>query len=166
MPSILGTDIFDDFFGGYAPSKKPTRAYRMTTSETMKTDIKETDTGYELYIDLPGFKKEDVKAELKDGYMTITAETRTEKNIGDDENLDTPDAETAGNAETEASDKAPQAKYIYRERFVGTCSRSFYVGKQIDEEDIQAKFEDGILKMFVPKKEVKVPEKKYISIAG
>ena len=145
MPSILGTDFFDDFFGGYVPAKKPARMYRMTASETMKTDIKETDAGFELDIDLPGYKKEDVTAELKDGYMTITAETKTEKN---EENKDN--------------------KYIYRERFVGSCSRSFYVGENITEEDVQAKFEDGILKMFVPKKEAKpkVEEKKYISIAG
>jgi len=153
MPSILGTDIFDDFFGGYVPAKKPARMYRMTASETMKTDIKETDAGFELDIDLPGFKKEDVTAELKDGYMTITAQTKSETSNADD---------------AEADDKSKAPKYIYRERFIGSCSRSFYVGENITEEDVQAKFEDGILKMFVPKKEAKpkVEEKKYIAIAG
>lgn len=146
MPSILGDNFFDDFFGGYTyPQKKASRAYRMTASETMKTDIKETDEGYELDIDLPGYKKEDIKAELKEGYMTITAEKKTEE-----------------------ENKDENGKFIYRERFIGNCSRSFYVGDAVTEEDIKAKFEDGILKMFVPKKEAEpvVEEKKYIAIAG
>ena len=100
---------------------------------------------FDIEIDLPGYKKEDVQAELKDGYMTINAS----RNSNDDK-------------------KDEEGNYIRRERYYGSCSRSFYVGKQITEEDIKAKFEDGILKISVPKKEVKkeIPEKKYIAIEG
>ena len=145
MPSIFGESLFDDFFEDFyrpavrrAPHKSPA-----PVNTVMKTDVKETEHGYELDIDLPGYKKEDVQAQLKDGYMTITASTR--------KNNDTKDEE---------------GKYIRRERYTGTCSRSFYVGEQITEEDIKARFEDGILKVMVPKKEAKpeVEEHKYIAI--
>ena len=111
----------------------------------MKTDIKETEGGFDLAIELPGYTKEDVQAELKDGYMTITATKKDEKEEKDD-----------------------NGKYIRRERFYGNCSRSFYVGEQVDETDIKANFENGILKVFVPKKEdaPEVPEKKFIQITG
>jgi HSP20 family molecular chaperone IbpA len=111
----------------------------------MKTDIREHENGFELDIDLPGYKKEDVKAQLKDGYLTISAETK--------QNND---------------EKDEKGKFIRRERFYGTCSRSFYVGEDITEQDIKAKFEDGILKVSVPKKEAKpeVEENKYIAIEG
>ena len=108
----------------------------------MKTDVKETDQGYELDIELPGYKKEDVRAQLKDGYLTVQAA----KNMNNDE-------------------KNEQGAYIRRERYAGTMSRSFYVGDNVTEEDIHAKFEDGILKLSVPKKEAKkVEENKYITI--
>ena len=111
----------------------------------MRTDVKETDGGYELDVDLPGYKKEDIKAELKDGTLTISASTNTEK-----------------------EDKEKDGKFIRRERFSGSCSRSFYVGENLDQEDIKAKFENGILKLFVPKKEAKpeIEESKYIAIEG
>jgi HSP20 family molecular chaperone IbpA len=111
----------------------------------MKTDIRENETGFELDIDLPGYKKEDVKAQLKDGYLTISAES---KQVNDE--------------------KDEKGKFIRRERFYGTCSRSFYVGEEVTEQDIKAKFEDGILKVSVPKKEAKpeVEENKYIAIEG
>ena len=101
--------------------------------------------GYEIHIELPGYKKEDVRAELKDGNLTISATSNTE-NEQKDEN----------------------GKFIRRERFYGNCSRSFYVGEHVEQTDIKAKFEDGILKVFVPKKEAKpaVEEKKYITIEG
>ena len=107
--------------------------------------MKESDAGYEIGIELPGYKKEDVKAELKDGNLTISASTNTEND-----------------------EKDENGKYIRRERFSGSCSRSFYVGEAVEQEDIKAKFEDGVLKVFVPKKEVKpvVEEKKYITIEG
>ena len=108
----------------------------------MSTDIKETDGGYELTVDLPGLKKEDVKAELNDGYLTISAENSSSKDEKDDD-----------------------GKYICRERYSGSYSRSFYVGDGITEADISAKFENGTLKLAIPKKDA-LPEKqkKFIAI--
>ena len=147
MPSIFGESLFDEFFNDdfLRPEPRSSRRYATPATSVMKTDIKETDNSFELDIDLPGYKKEDVNAELKDGYMTITAEKNTESDKKDEE----------GN-------------YIRRERFYGSCSRSFYVGKDITEEDIKAKFEDGVLRVMVPKKEAKevIPQKKFISIEG
>ena len=109
----------------------------------MKTDIKETEKAFELDIDLPGFKKENVHAELQDGDLTVRA-----------------------NTETETEDKDEQGTYLRKERFTGSCSRSFYVGDDISEDDISAKFENGILKVTVPKKQLPAPEetKKVIGI--
>ena len=114
-------------------------------SSLMSTDIKDTDAGYEVTMNLPGVKKEDVKAELKDGYLTINASSNSSKDEKDD-----------------------NGHYIRRERYSGSCSRSFYVGDQVTEADIKAKFEDGTLKLLIPKKEEKpaVEEKKYIAIEG
>ena len=144
MPSIFGENLFDDFFDEFAHPMRSAR-YGTPVTNVMRTDIKENDNGYELHIDLPGYRKEDVKAELKDGYMTISAETKKDNDSKDD-----------------------NGKYIRRERYYGTCSRSFYVGEDVTQEDIKAKFEDGILKLFVPKKEAapKVEESKYIQIEG
>ena len=137
------SSLFDDFFEDFA---RPTRTFTkvsLPSTTVMKTDVREKEDGFDLDIDLPGYKKEDLKAELKDGYMTITA---------------------SRNTNTEEKDE--DGKYIRRERFVGTTSRSFYVGEALKEEDIQAKFEDGVLHLFVPKKEAvpEVPETKYIQI--
>ena len=143
MSSILGENLFDEFFEDFArPARK---VVKYNTPTVMRTDVKESETGYELHIDLPGYKKEDVKAELKDGNLTITATT----NVTNDQ-------------------KDENGKYIRRERFCGNCSRSFYVGDYDEQTDIKAKFEDGILKISVPKKEAKpaVEEKKYITIEG
>ena len=144
MPSIFGENLFDDFFDDFA------RPYKVTTGYTqpaniMNTDVKETEGSFELDIDMPGYKKEDVKAELKDGYLTITGTTKKE-----------------------TGDQDKKGKYVRRERYCGSCSRSFYVGKAVEKEDIKAKFEDGVLKISVPKKEEKpkVEESKYISIEG
>ena len=125
MPSIFGENLFDDFFNF------PFGYYTTSTSDLMKTDIKDADDHYEITMNLPGIKKENVKAELKDGYMTIHVSSNT-NNDEKDEN----------------------GKYIRRERFSGNCSRSFYVGDQITEEDIKAKFENGTLTMIVPKKKL------------
>ncbi len=138
VPSIFGRDMFDDFGGfpfGHTGSYHP--------SNLMKTDVKEADGKYEMVIDLPGIKKEDVKAELKDGYLTISAET----NYSSD-------------------DKDSEGRYIRRERHYGSCSRSFYVGEDVKQEEIKACFEDGTLKLTVPKKDVKqLPDNKnYIQI--
>ena len=126
------------------PIKNNTR-YGIPTATVMKTDVKEKDDSFELDIDLPGYKKEDVTAELKDGYLTISAATKNEE-----------------------EEKDNNGRYIRRERYYGTCSRSFYIGEDVRQEEIKAKFEDGILKVSVPKKETKpeVPEKKYIAIEG
>lgn len=139
IPSIFGENLLDDFFDF------PFRRYSTSTTSLMNTDIKDTDQGYEITMNLPGVKKEDVKAELKNGYLTISA--------------------TSGSSKDEKDD---QGKYIRRERYSGSCSRSFYVGDQVTEEDVKAKFENGTLTMMIPKKEAKpaVEDKKYISIEG
>jgi len=143
MPSIFGENLFDDFFGFDYPVR---RFQKTDIGEMMKTDVKETNTGYELDISLPGYKKEDVKAELKDGYLTISASTSQNKDEKD---------ESTG-------------RYIRRERYTGSCSRSFYIGEDVTQDEIRARFEDGVLKLSVPKKEAKpvVEEKKYIAIEG
>ena len=112
----------------------------------MKTDIKELEGGYELEMDLPGFTKDEITAELKDGYLTVSATKGLDK--------DEQEKETG--------------KYIRRERYAGACQRSFYVGEDITEQDIKAEFKHGILKLFVPKKEAqpKVENKKYVAIEG
>ena len=112
----------------------------------MKTDIKEHQDGYELEIDLPGFHKDEIQAELKDGYLTISATKQL--------NQDEKEKETG--------------KYIRRERYTGSCQRSFYVGEAVTQEDIKAEFKHGILRLFVPKKE-KTPEveqRRFVSIEG
>ena len=145
MPSIFGETLFDEFFDDLArPAKKSVR-YSNAVPSVMRTDVKESETGYELDIELPGYRKEDVQAELKDGYLTITAKTQNEND-----------------------EKDSNGKFIRRERYYGTCSRSFYVGEDIKQEDIKAKFENGILKIGVPKKEAQpvVEENKFITIEG
>ncbi len=141
MPSIFRENLLDDFWG--YPYRM--RGYDSSANEMMKTDVKETDQGYEMTMNLPGVKKEDVKAELKEGYLTISA---------------------TSNSENDEKDK--DGKYIRRERYYGSCSRSFYVGEEVTQEDIKAKFEDGILKLSIPKKETKpvVEDNHYIPIEG
>ena len=133
MPTMR-TNVFDDLFNNPFFTK--------SESSMMKTDIKEHDNCYDLMIDLPGVKKEYIKAELNDGYLTVSAESNTSKDEKDD-----------------------NGKYICRERYSGSYSRSFYVGDTVTEQDISAKFENGTLKLTVPKKE-SLPEKqnKYIAI--
>lgn len=138
MPSIFARDLFEEVFDS--------RIYAYPhNNNLMKTDVKETDQGYELSMDLPSVKKEDLKAELKDGYLNISA-TSNQNNDEKDEN----------------------GRYIRRERFSGTVSRSFYVGENVTQEEIKAKFEDGTLTLLIPKKEQPphVEEKKYIAIEG
>ena len=145
MPSIFGESLIDEFFDDFARPVKSVARVSAPATAVMRTDVKETETGYELDIDLPGYKKEDVQAQLKDGNLTITA-----------------------TAKKDNEQKEENGKYIRRERYYGTCSRSFYVGEDIEQEDIKAKFEDGILKISVPKKDAKpkVEENKYITIEG
>ena len=143
MPSIFGENLFDDFFESVPNPIKAVR--QITVPQVMRTDIKENDKGFTLSIDLPGYKKEDITAEIKDGYLSVSAKTSEENEEKDDEGV-----------------------YIKRERTFGSCSRNFYIGEEIEETEVKAKFEDGILKVFVPKKEVapQVEERKYISIEG
>ena len=146
LPSIFGEDLFDDFFndpfGMMNASEGRSPLYGKHAKNLMKTDIRETDTSYELDIDLPGFKKEEVNLELKDGYLTIQAA----------KGLDKEEPEKKG-------------KYIRQERYTGACSRSFYVGEHVEPEDIRAKFENGILQISLPKAAKKqLPKSNVIAI--
>lgn len=147
MPSVFGESLFDDlmdfpFEKEFFSHRNP--LYGKHAQNVMKTDIKESDTAYEMDIDLPGFKKEDVSAKLENGYLTITAAKGLDKDEKNDKGV-----------------------YIRRERYSGQCARTFYVGEAVTEEDIKAKFEDGILKVTIPKVEPKkVEDKKYIAIEG
>ena len=153
MPSIFGENLFDDFFGDFpfyyddiAMKDAEKKLYGHIANHVMKTDIKEMNNGYELVVDLPGFKKDEVHAALENGYLTISAEKGLDKDEKEKES----------------------GRYISKERYAGACSRSFYVGEDITEEDIKAEFKHGLLKLFVPKKEAKpaVEQKKTISIEG
>lgn len=144
MPSIFGENLFDDFFGMDAPFRG---MHNMNVNTVMKTDVKEHEQGYELDISLPGYKKEDIQAELKDGYLTINAATS--------QNREEKDEKTG--------------RYIRRERYSGSCSRSFFVGEDVTQEDIKARYENGVLTLEIPKKEAKKPEveeRKFIAIEG
>ena len=147
MPSIFNDNVFDDFFEfPFYDDKAEKKLYGHHAANLMKTDIQEHEDGYTLEMDLPGFKKEEIQIELNNGYMTISAA----KGLDEDE-----------------KDKK-SGKYIRRERYTGSCQRSFYVGEDVTEEDIKAEFKHGILKLFIPKKEAKpaVEQKKYVSIEG
>ena len=146
MPSIFNDNVFDDFFDfPFYDDRAEKKLYGHHAANLMKTDIQEHDDGYTMEMDLPGFKKDEVKVELNNGYLTVSAA----KGLDEDDK----DKETG--------------KYIRRERYTGSCQRSFYVGDDITQNDIKAKFEDGVLKLEIPKKEAKpeVKEAKYISIA-
>ena len=143
MPSIFGENLFDDWMDFSFPDIDKA-LYGKHAKNEMKTDVRETEDGYELDIDLPGFKKDEVTAQLDNGYLTIQASKGLDK---------------------EQKDK--KGKYIRKERNAGSMSRSFYVGDAITEEDVHAKYEDGILKLSVPKKEAKAVEQtKHIAIEG
>ena len=141
MPAIFNDSLFDDFFTDYTPDAK--KRNMAAVQGVMKTDIKENDKEYELTIELPGYKKENVNAELKDGYLIINA--TNEKNEEDKD----------------------EKGYIRKERYYGSCQRSFFVGKNLKEEDIKAKYDNGVLTLTVPKEVDRLPEeKKYIAIEG
>ena len=152
LPSIFGENLFDDFFDDVpffdnrAENQIEKKLYGRHAHNVMKTDIKETDDGYELIVDLPGFKKDEIKVSLEDGYLTIEAA----KGLDEDE-----------------QEKKP-GKYIRKERYAGSCQRSFYVGDNLTQEDIKGEFKHGILTLNVPKKEAKpaVETNKYIAIEG
>mgnify|MGYP000354601670 CR=1 FL=1 len=147
MPSIFGENLFDEwmdfpfekeFFG----KKNP--LYGKHAKNMMKTDVRETEDGYEVDIDLPGFKKDEITAQLQDGYLVISAAKGLDKDKKD-----------------------KKGRYIRRERYAGSMTRSFYVGEGVTQEDVHAKFEDGILKLSIPKKEAQaVEQKNHIAIEG
>ena len=151
-PSIFGESLFDDWMDDFEkefdkelrPAKNP--LYGKHAKNMMKTDIREHDAGYEVDIDLPGFKKDEIKVSLDNGYLSIAAAKGLDQ---DEQEKDT-------------------GKYIRRERYAGSCERSFYVGEDITEEDIKGEFKHGILTLNVPKKEAKpaVETNKYIAIEG
>lgn len=149
-------NVFDTFFGDpwfndpwfddRDIQKAQKKLYGHNEKKLMLTDIKESDKGYELEMDLPGFKKEEIKASIENGYLIISAEKGLEKD------------------EKESEGK----KYICRERYTGSCQRAFYVGDDIEKDDIKASFKHGILHLDIPKKQHKpqVEENKFISIEG
>ena len=133
MPSIFGENLFNDDWMDFSFPDVDKVLYGKHAKNVMKTDVKETDNSYEVDIDLPGFKKDEIEAKLENGYLTISAAKGLDKE------------------EKEEKD----GKYIRKERYSGAMSRSFYVGDELKQEDIKAKYEDGILKLSVPKKEQK-----------
>ena len=148
MPSIFGENLFDDdwmdfpFDSDFWGRKNP--LYGKNTKNMMKTDIREHEEGYELDVDLPGFKKDEINVQLDNGYLTISASKGLDKDQKDE-----------------------KGRYIRQERYAGAMQRSFYVGDAVGQEDIKAKYEDGILKLSVPKKDAKAVEsKKTIAIEG
>lgn len=146
LPVIFGENLFDDLFDD-AFQMRPlydvnNTLYGKHAKAVMKTDVRELDDGYEVAVDLPGFKKDEVMVDLKDGYLTISASKGLDKNEEDN-----------------------KGRYIRQERYVGQCSRSFYVGENVQPKDVHATFEDGILKLTLPKAaQQRLPETNTIAI--
>jgi HSP20 family molecular chaperone IbpA len=148
MPSIFRENLFDDWMDDFSWMRDfgnvDRKLYGKHAGREMLTDVRDHEDHYEVEIDLPGFKKDQIQIELHDGALTITAQKGLEQN-----------------------EKNSEGKYVRQERYSGMMSRSFYVGENMTEEDIKAKFEDGVLKLNIPKKEEKkLPEKKTIMIEG
>ena len=148
MPRIFGENLFDDFMNDFAFPAFPNvekKLYGKHARNLMKTDVKDTDTGYEVDVDLAGFKKDEIQIELEKGFLTVTAAKGLDKD-----------------------EKDKKDNYIRRERYAGSMSRCFYVGEHVTEDDIHPKYENGILSFTVPKEEAKAIEDKkhYISIEG
>ena len=144
MPSIFGENLFNDDWMNFGFPEVDKALYAKHASHEMKTDVKETDSGYEVDIDLPGFKKDEINVQLDNGYLSISAAKGLDK-----------------------EEKNKEGKYIRKERYAGAMSRSFYVGDALTQEDIKAKYESGILRLSIPKKEAKqVEATKRIAIEG
>lgn len=143
MPRIFKEDLFDNFFDNNVRGFRGIENRDKSVMELMKTDIKETEDSYEIIISLPGIKKENVKAEVNDGYLTITANTFSENETKDE-----------------------KGHYIRKERYEGSAQRSFYIGDLVKQEDIKAKLDNGLLNLSVPKikEQPKEEVKKYIDI--
>lgn len=145
LAPLFGDTLFDSFFEDFAHPVRRTQGENQVAVASrfvMKTDVKENDKGFELHVELPGYKKEDVKVELKDGTLTISANSTVEE------------------------EKEEGTKFLRRERYIGGCSRSFYVGDDIDQSAISAKFENGVLVLQLPKKQPVEPEVRSIAIEG
>ena len=138
LPAVFHENLFDDWFDPFFEDmdreldRGSRQVFGKRGANMMKTDVKEVEGGYEMDVDLPGCKKEDVKMQLEDGYLTIQA-VRSHSN----------------------EEKDKQGRYVRRESFSGTCARSFYVGEDVKKEDVRAKFEDGVLKITLPRAEVR-----------
>ena len=149
LPSIFGENLFDDslsdFFGfGRMMPQISSELYGKHAKNLMKTDVRELDGSYELDVDLPGFKKDEVTVDLQDGYLTISAAKALDKDESDQ-----------------------KGKFLRQERYAGSMSRSFYVGDDVESTDICAKYEDGILKISLPKQEKReLPKQSTIAIEG
>lgn len=148
LSRLFGEDLFDEMFEDpfemMPVFSHHNPLYGKHAKALMKTDVREKDNAYELDIDLPGFKKEEIQAQISNGYLTISASKGLDKEQKDND-----------------------GRYIRRERYSGSMTRSFYVGNAVTEEDIKAKYEDGILSLSIPKKDPKAVEaKKYIAIEG
>ena len=132
LPGFFGENLFDDLFTDPFDMLMPVRGndplYGKHARNLMKTDVRELPDTYEVDVDLPGFKKDEITVDLKNGYLTIGASKGLDRDQSDE-----------------------NGKYIRRERYAGVCSRSFYVGENVRPEDISAKYEDGILRLSVPK---------------
>ena len=128
MPSIFGENLFNDDWMNFGFPEVDKALYGKHAGHEMKTDVRETESGYEVDIDLPGFKKDEINVELNNGYLSISAAKGLDK------------------------EEKKEGKYIRKERYAGSMSRSFYVGDAIKQEDVKAKYEDGILRLSVPKK--------------
>ena len=144
MPSIFGENLFNDDWMNFGFPEVDKALYGKHAAHEMKTDVRETDSGYEVDIDLPGFKKDEIDVQLDNGYLSISAAKGLDK-----------------------EEKDKEGKYIRKERYAGSMSRSFYVGDAVTEDDIKAKYESGILRLSIPKKEAKqVETTKRIAIEG
>ncbi len=145
LSGIFGEDLFDDFWGfpTHELANIDKHIYGKNANRLMKTDVHETENDYEIEMDLPGFKKDQINVKLEDGYMTISA----------------------SKAHDEKKEK--HGKVIRQERYSGSMQRSFFVGEQVKTEDVKARFEDGVLKLCIPKKELKaLPSNNTIAIEG
>ena len=144
LPSIFGENLFNDDWMNFGFPEVEKALYGKHASHEMKTDVRETDSGYEVDIDLPGFKKDEINIQLDNGYLSISAAKGLDKDEQDKE-----------------------GKYIRKERYAGSMSRSFYVGNAITQDDIKAKYESGILRLSVPKKAAEeIESAKRIAIEG
>ena len=163
MPSIFNNSVFDNFdnWMDFSFPSFNQRLYGASSSQLMKTDVKETDKDYEVSIDLPGFKKDELQIELKDGYLTVSGSKEvTSKDMPEENQKDATTAE-ADASKKDAKAEQKTVKYIRQERYSGNVSRSFYVGENLEEKDIHAKFENGTLTLTFPKElEKKAVEEK------